>query len=166
MTSMWWTTATAVRDQLAATRPATYRKRLDSTSDAPCTLYMVSAVGLDQDTDGDLLVVAWSGDPDAASSPGSGDQRTATTGGYTRDEDGRIEVRIVAQDGDRDPEETVARAMSYLGDLESLLTTTPALGVTGVRRLFVEVGKFEVLPYNADGAVAEIDVTLNYSARI
>lgn len=163
---MWWTVATAVRDRLAASDPATYRVRLDSTSDAPCTLYMVSAVGLDQDTDGDLIVVAWSGDPDAQSSPGGADQKTATTGGYTRDEDGNIAVRITAQDGDRDPEGTVARAFGYLGDLEDLLRSTPALGVTGVRRLFVEVAKYEVQPYNADGAVAEIDVILNYSARI
>lgn len=163
---MWWTVATAVRDRLAATLPGTYRVRLDSTSDAPCTLYMVTTVGLDQDTDGDVLVVAWSGDPDATSSPGGAEQKTATTGGFTRDDDGNIAVRITAQDGDRDPEGTVARAFSYLGDLENLLRATPALGVPGVRRLFVEVAKYEVQPYNADGAVAEIDVTLNYSSRI
>ena len=165
MTSMWWTTAGLVRDRLAATYPSTYRVRLEAR-DAPCTLYMVNTIGLDQDTDGDVVVIAWSGDPDRETSPGKADQSTATTGGYTRDERADIAVRITAQDGDRDPEATVARAFGYLADLENLLTSTPALGVVGVRRLFVEVSSFEVLPYSTDGAVAEIDVTLTYSARI
>lgn len=167
-TSTWWTVALAVRAAWVAVDPARYRLAQDSTSDAPCTLYAATGVGLDEDTAGDFVVVAWPGEPDRERSPGGADQTfapLAASAGRPRDERGRVEVRVVAQDGDDDPESTTARAMTYLGDLETFLRADPTVGISA-RRMVVEVSRFEVLPSLNRGSVVAIDVTLAYSARI
>lgn len=167
-TSAWWTVVLAVRSSWLAVSSATYRLAQDSTSDAPCTLYVSTAIGLDEDTGGDYVVVAWPGEPDRETSPGGGEQKfapLAATAGRPRDEKATIAVRIVAQDGDDDPESTTARAMTYLGDLETFLRADPTLGIAA-RQMKVELSRFELLPSLNRGSVVPIDVTLSYSARI
>lgn len=140
--------------------------RSPGTSTDGCTVFLATQVGL-EDSAGDFVVVAWSGDPDAVVSPGGVVQTRGPMDRTTRprDESGTVAVRITAQDGDTDPAGTLIRAMSYLADLEDMLRADPTVGIPA-RRLVTQLAGFTVLPYSNRGQVVEVDVTVTYSARI
>jgi hypothetical protein len=163
-TTSWWAVAQAVRSRWAGLPGY----RLPGVPGDGTTVYLLTEAAT-EDERGDLVVVAWPGDPDRETSPGGSEQVTgpqAASAGRGRDETGTVQVRVIAHSGDTDPATAMTRAMSVVADLETLARADPTFAVAGYARMVVQVRSMSVHPVLNRGAGVEVDVELGYTARI
>lgn len=169
--SFWLPAVKLIASQLAAL-PG-YRAYQSSTS-APSTVFVGAQVDDEELPDGasiGYVVVGYGGTPTKPTPSGTfRQQRGPMSSAHERDESGQVKVRCVAQPGAGTIVAAAEQAEGYLHDLESLLTSTPSLGVSAPtsRRFLVELDNAGgwYLQQTEGGPLATVDVVVTYTARI
>lgn len=150
-----------------------YRAYQSSTS-AATTVYVGAQVDDEELPDGlsiGYVVVGYGGTPTRPNPSGKFRQtRGPMSAARERDERGEVMVRCCAQPGGGTILDAAQQAEGYLGDLESLLQSTPELGISAPtsRRFLAELDNAGgwYLRQTEGGPLATVDVVVTYTARI
>lgn len=105
----------------------------------------------------------------AAAFSASSEQTMATMGtGRARDEEGTVTCAAYSWNGDGNQKTARDAVFSYVAAVETLLRTTPGLGVTGYSLVVAEMGSAQRLMQNKDtnGADALVIFTVRFRARL
>lgn len=171
MPSLWLPAVEALADAWSAL-PG-YRAYQSSTN-APATVYVGAEVDDEELPDGlsiGYVVVGYGGTPTRPTPSGKFRQtRGPMSAARERDERAEVNVRCCAQPGGGTILDAARQAEGYLNDLESLLTSTPELGISvpSSRRFHAELDNAGgwYLRQTDGGPLATVDVVVTYTARI
>ena len=168
--SLWLPAVQALASLWAAT---TGYRAAGSTDADPVTVFVGSQVDDENVSSGGTgyVVVGYGGTPERPTASGSFRQtRGPMASSHPRDEVAQIRVRCVAQPGDGTVVAAATTVEGYLHDLETILTTTPTLGISAPtsRRFLAELDSAGswVLQQTSGGPLAMVDATVTYTARL
>jgi hypothetical protein len=157
----------AVIDGLVAALRATSGYRDPETAVSGIPVFDGPQYGISGDRVATWLCVGWSGDPDAPEDAGDAAQTIAALGNRQREEIGTIKMRAVSSSGDRDMRARRDAAFAAMGTVEQLCRTTPQLGLDPAWMREAQIAdRYRWRQHYDEGAVCELDFTVEYRARI
>ena len=166
--SQWGVVALAATTLMRATTG--YRSPDGFGGGGGIPVYFGPEPGITGDRVFSYLIIGWSGDPDNPQPAGDVTQDPGPISPQrARDERGDIRCRAVIQNGETSVaafEAAVTAAYQIVADVESLTRTNPTLGLPQptMKWAFVTAGG-PLLEFNG-GAVASVDFTVTYEARL